>query len=375
MNRLPLSSPCLLCYLLDHSLLLFSEKTGNVYGLEKESAALFLEIDTLAASHSKNEIIRQFAQLSEDLISHMFSVATCEETDTDHSYSPPLDVGIYLREKKKRMSYSLQGLTFAVHYQKAFLKDFIHPPLHHLHVPFENEKIINVDFKPIEKLWQIYFNNAQVGSPVPAESLFPVLLEYMLIAYAESVPFLISMHAAAVGTGQCVFIMPAQSGSGKSTLTAALMAEGFELYSDEMVQLDSAGRVSFFPFPLNIKEGSWGILEKRFPLLGDQSFHRRFDGQKLRFIPPQNSPSSKKKATHLIFPKYIEGTSVVLREVSACEAMIRIKEGGYKLQDPLDQESFEQIIENVISLPKFSLEYSSLDDAVNTIKKLCHADS
>lgn len=374
MNALPINSSCLLCYLVNDSILLFSEKTGNVYGLENESAALFLEIDTLATSHSKSEIIRQFTHLPENIITSMFDVATCEEADTDQSYSPPLDTGVYTPDKKKRVNYSLQGLTFAVHYQKAFLKEYVHPSLHHLHIPSANDKIINVDFEPIENLWQIFFNNAKVGFPVPAENLFPILLEYMLIAYAESMPFLISMHAAAVGINQCVFIMPAESGSGKSTLTAALMSEGFELYSDEMVQLDAAGGVSFFPFPLNVKEGSWDALQGRFPHLGTQQVHRRFDGQKLRFIPPENTPSSKKKATHLIFPKYVQGASLSLREVSACEAMMRIKVGGYKLQNPLNKEHFEQILENIVTLPTYTLEYASLDEAIDAIKKVCDAD-
>ena len=48
--KLPLHCDSLNAYPLDESLLLYSKKTQNVYGFEKGSAALFLQIDELEYS-------------------------------------------------------------------------------------------------------------------------------------------------------------------------------------------------------------------------------------------------------------------------------------------------------------------------------------
>ena len=121
---------------------------------------------------------------------------------------------------------------------------------------------------------------------------------------------------------------------------------------------------------MNIKEGSWSVLSERYPHLNERDTHSRFDGQNIRFLPPENIHKGRQKASHIIFPKYTPGAKTSLTPISAKETLLKINEASYQVQDHMDVNKFELILENLISLPKYTLVYSDLDEAVATINEL-----
>lgn len=371
---LPLQCRCLHAYLINSSLLLFSEKSECVYGFEKEAAALFLKIDSLLEEgQNKNEIIGLFSSLPQDLTENIYSLAACQDVVQKEAYGPRLEIGQYQPDSLPRVYYVANGLTFSVNYPHEAVYDQLHPVFAHLTVDTPTTHLVSVDFELEGENWQIKFNGNAIAYAVDVTRLALILQENMIIALYQFRPYLIAMHAAAVSFGDTLFIMPAVSGSGKTTLTAALMKEGFSLYSDETSTLDMHGDIEALPFSLNIKEGSWSVLKKAYPSLEKTPFHIRFDQQKVRFLTPENIKLKKRKPTHLLFPKYKEGAKTTLLPLSACDAMNRIKEGGYQLDSLLIRERFEHILNYLIILPKFSLEYSSLPEAIEMIKELAHA--
>ncbi len=78
----------------------------------------------------------------------------------------------------------------------------------------------------------------------------------------------------------------------------------------------------------------------------------------------------RQKATCLVFPKYIKDAKTSLTPISATEALLKIKKASYQVQDNMDKNKFELILENLISLPKFTMEYSNLDEAIDIINDL-----
>jgi len=371
---LPLRCGCLHAYLINSSLLLFSEKSESVYGFEEEAASLFLKIDSLLEEgQKKDEVIGQFSSLPQDLVENIYALAACQDVVQKEVYGPRLDIGQYQPDSLPRVHYLANDLTFSVNYPHRTVYDQLHPVFSHLTVDTPTTHLVSVDFEQEGENWQLKLNGNTIANAVDVTRLALILQENMIIALYQFRPYLIAMHAAAVGLGDALFIMPAVSGSGKTTLAAALMKEGFSLYSDEISTLDMHGEVEALPFSLNIKEGSWSVLKKDYPLLEETPFHIRFDQQKVRFLTPENIKLQKRKPTHLIFPKYKEGAKTTLLALSACEAMKGIKEGGYQLDSMLVRERFEDILNYLIILPKFSLEYSSLPEAIETIKELAHA--
>ncbi|BDY12403.1 phosphoenolpyruvate carboxykinase (ATP) [Hydrogenimonas cancrithermarum] len=360
-------------YLDNESLILYHKKSGRVYGFESESAALLLQIDELLKENSVDEIYSKIPTVPKAILTSFSKFLLCNEELGKEVYEPPLNIGIYKDDEKKREKFSTVPLTFFIEFPKESLKRKIYPLVEHLSRHSRTDKAINIDFIKMSEgnYWQILFNGERIAAPVREESLPLLLQENMIIAYYQSKPYLMAMHAGAVKYGRHSLVFPALSGSGKTTLTAALVSEGFDLYSDEIALLGYDGKLKPIPFCMNIKEGSWSVLNERFPKLEKQQAFLRFDGQKVKFLPPENLAKENDTVSMVIFPKYEKNSECKLERLSSCETLKRIKDAGYQLEKPLSEENFESILSHLLSRPAYSLSYGSLEEAVGRIKDLC----
>ncbi len=372
--KLPLTCDSLYAYIIDESLLIYSQKTQNVYGFEKGSAALFLQIDELIGSQAYREIADVFPEVDTALLKNMNDLASCEEEVDAVEYEADMDLGTYTEDNLPRTYYQVDDTVFAIHYpEDAFFKRF-HPVYEHLHVKKPDAKnMVSVDFVKNEDLWEIHWNDIPVEMSIPEPQLATFLQEKMMTSIYQAQPYLISLHAASVEKNGKVIIMPATAESGKTTLTATLLHHGFKLFTDEATSLDYEGYVHPLPFCMNIKEGSWKILSPMYPHLNDRDTHSRFDGQNIRFLPPVNMHKGRQKASHMIFPKYTPNAKTILTQIGAKEALEKIKEASYQVQESMDRDKFELILTHLVSLPKYSLVYSSSDEAIAMINTLLEA--
>ena len=359
--------------MLTDSLLVFSKMTEFVYGFEKNDAALFLEIDVfLSKGYAKKDIFQKYSEVPKELLRRVYALLSCQELDNIVEYQPKKDFGTFIKSNVSRITYTANHVSFLIHYPNNDLYNTIHPVISHLQGKDLKKRCINVDERKKGKKWQVIFNDIPITEFNKISTLALGLQENMLIALYQSKPHLITIHAAAAQYNNKLFILPAVSGSGKTTLTTALMHHDFRIYSDELTVISRKGKVSTLPFSLNIKEGSWKIIANMYPDFNATGYHIRFDKQRVKFLKlNQQFPSHKgKRPTHLIFPQYKKGAKTRLIELSACEALNRIKQAGYQLDKSLTKGTFEDILIYLLALPKFSLEYSSLTEAVNVIKKL-----
>ena len=369
--KLPLSCDSLHAYIIDESLLIYSQKTQNVYGFEQGNAALFLQIDELLSTHSFAEITEIFPTIDKAELKEMYDLAACKEKTDAIEYEADMDLGTYSKDDLPRRYYQVDDIVFAVHYPDDEFCEYLHPVYAHLHVNNHTANtIISVDFVESGDLWEIYWNGVSVEMPIPQAKLGTFLQEKMMTCTYQSQAYLIALHAASVEKNGKVIIMPAVAESGKTTLTATLLRHGFKLFSDESTSLDHDGYVHPLPFCMNIKEGSWSVLAERYPNLSERDTHSRFDGQNIRFLPPENIHKGRQKASHIIFPKYTPGAKTSLKPISAKEALLKINEASYQVQDNMDVNKFELILKNLISLPKYTLVYSDLDEAIGTVNRL-----
>ncbi len=369
--KLSLTCKDLSAYLLDDSLLLYSEKTQNVYGFEQGSAALFLQIDEMLSSHSFAEITEKFPTMDVLLLKEMYDLTSCKEEVSVVEYEADMDLGTYVHDDLRRTYYQVEDIVFALHYPDDDFSKSLHPVYDHLHVKDHTAKtIVSVDFVRSGDLWEIHWNNTPVEMAIPKPKLATYLQEKMMTCTYQAQPYLIALHAASVEKNGKVIIMPAVAESGKTTLTATLLQHGFKLFSDESTSMDYDGYVHPLPFCMNIKEGSWSVLDEAYPQLSERDIHSRFDGQSIRFLPPENMHKGRQKATHIIFPKYTPDAKTSLSPISAKEALSKINEASYQVQENMDEKKFELILKNLISLPKYTLVYSDLDEAIDTIDRL-----
>ena len=358
----------LYAYLIDESLLLYSKVTQNVYGFEQGNAALFLQVDELVGNHSCEEITKQFPMVDAALLKQMCDLTKCKETVDQIEYEADMDLGIYVEDDLPRIYYQVDNIVFAVHYPNdAFFKR-LHPVYEYLHVDKPDAKIfVSIDFIKSGDLWEIELNGALSEIAMPEARLATYLQEKMMTCAYQAQCYLISLHAASLEKNGKVIIMPAVAESGKTTLTATLLHHGFILFSDESASLDHDGYVHPLPFCMNIKKGSWDVLSEIYPHLSERDIHSRFDGQSIRFLSPVNMHKGRQKASHIIFPKYTPGAKTSFTPISAKEALYKINEASYQVQHDMDENKFELIMKNLISLPKYTLVYSNLDEAINVI--------
>ncbi|WP_457598011.1 hypothetical protein [Hydrogenimonas sp.] len=367
-RRCPISSGCLEAYLDGESLILFSRKSGRVYGFERESAALFLEIDERLAKEGMDP-----APFSGNrVVETMVRLLSCEEEEEER-YEPPLPIGPQPEEESGREAYRTASVTFCIDYPTDSLARRIAPMFDHLKkAPLSRKgRRIDIDFEKRESGWGFSFNGVPVVSEVSEELLPLVLQENMIIAFYQSEPYLMALHAGAVGKRGRAVVLPGESGSGKTTLTAALSAAGFDLYSDEIALVGYDGTIRKIPFCMNIKEGSWSVLQKSFPQLAKAPEYRRFDGQRVKLLPPENPGEERIGIEAFVFPEYVEGASCELLPMTSCETLGRIKEAGYQLERPLTSETLGKILTHLLERPSYTLRYGTLEAAVEEIGRLC----
>lgn len=372
--KLPLTCNSLVAYLIDESLLVYSQKTQNVYGFEKGDAALFLQVDELVSNYSCVKIAEKFPDLDATLLEQMYDLAIGIEADTEIEYQADRKLGTYTKDTLTRIFYQIDNIVFAIHYPNDILFKRLHPVFKYLHIEKPDnitaKTRISVDFFKSSDLWGIHWNNMPVEMTMPEARLATYIQEKMMTSAYQAQRYLIALHAGSVEKNGNVIIMPAVAESGKTTLTAALISHGSRLFSDEVTALDYEGYVHPLPFCMNIKEGSWRVLAPMYPHLVDSDTYNRFDGQNIRFLPPENMHIGCQKASHIIFPKYIPDAKTILTQISVNEALFKIKEAGYQIQESMDGNKFELILNHLVSLPKYTLVYSNLDEAIVTIDRL-----
>jgi len=372
--KLTLSSKVLYAFAIDESLLVYSEKTENVYGFEKGNASLFLQVDELILNHSCEEIVEKFHTVDTVLVKQMCDLVSGKEIASDVEYEPDRKFGTYTKDDLRRRHYQVDDIVFAIHYPNDTFYKRLHPVFEYLYTDNpEGKNIVSIDFIKSVDLWEVHLNNRLVETAVPEARLATFLQEKMMTCAYQAQRYLISMHAGSVGKNGNVIIFPAVAESGKTTLTATLLHNGFHLFSDEVTSLDYRGYVHPLPFCMNIKEGSWKVLSPMYQHLMEHDIHSRFDGQNIRCLPPKNMHMVRQKASHLIFPKYTPNAETSLTQIGANEALFKIKEAGYQVQENMDKNKFELILKYLISLPKYTLVYSNLDEAIVTIDRLLEA--
>lgn len=99
--------------------------------------------------------------------------------------------------------------------------------------------------------------------------------------------FLLALHAGGIAWADQVMLLVGKSRSGKSTLTAALLGEGWDYLSDDMILIERESLdAKSMPCSLGIKPGGWELLASRFPRREPPRQHLRADGQSVGYFSP-----------------------------------------------------------------------------------------
>jgi Coenzyme PQQ synthesis protein D (PqqD) len=170
------------------------------------------------------------------------------------------------------------------------------------------------------------------------------------------------IHAAGVGRKSAI-ILPAVSGSGKSTLAAYLAKRGWWYYGDDMIGVSSECELLALPTSVKLKSGSWNVLHAFYPELHELEpvFHNGIAIQTLTIS--QEHPTGVSGLRAMVFPKYEENSPVLFEELSMIETLRRLIESSIGFGSTATPQSVSAFLHLLCGIKKYSLVYSSLEEA------------
>jgi hypothetical protein len=189
--------------------------------------------------------------------------------------------------------------------------------------------------------------------------------------------YLLAVHAGGVAWDDRAMLLVGKSQSGKTVLTGAMIGEGWDYLSDDMILI---GRDGFYaqavPSSLTVKPGGWELLASRFPGRDAPRQHLRADGKTVPIFHRQRRSGgsmSLGSCAGSSFPPAIP----VLRAACALrplEGLQRLLNHCCGIPSALLPEDIRRMIEASADIRWFEMTLDDLDAAVATLHSIARID-
>lgn len=253
----------------------------------------------------------------------------------------------------------------------------MHPTLAHLETTGSGARDALFDVVARGGEWILYENGVEVERCGTPEGLAPMVKGELWRVAVNRHRFFMEIHAGAVERfGRCI-LLPGAPGSGKSTLTAALVAAGFTLFSDETALLEEADLgARAVPLSLTIKSGAVELLAPAFPHLPELPEHARQDGRIVRYLsPPRGSlPAPTRQVAPvgaLVFPRV--GPVSQLERIPRIDGLQRLLAECVVLPELLSVEKVRALVGWMRRVDCYDLSSGPLRESIATIEALASA--
>ena len=219
-----------------------------------------------------------------------------------------------------------------------------------------------------------YFDEQCAFNPLPVNQAYPVFEWGLNWCIAKHAHHFLILHAAAVEKNEQVLIMPAPPGSGKSTLCAALVYNGWRLFSDELALLSVADSL-FYPCarPINLKNESIFVLQDylNHGVFSSISEHTK-KGTVALLKPPKKSVEMNRvpaKAGAVVFPRYQSASPAKLTPVDTITGFSRLIENSFNYHT-LGSTGFHSVGTMLRDIKCYDLEYSEFEETNRILSEL-----
>jgi len=264
--------------------------------------------------------------------------------------------------------YFVQGKNVRVILQTSELAEEIAPRLEWLP---QSPSVPDFTFRVVEDTdgFRIFRDQCCVASEDGIGETRGVLLQE-IVQSCRGRDCLAIFHAGACGSNARCVVFPASTQSGKTTLAAVLMKTGLTFYGDDSVLLErDTLSVPIMPFALTIREGSWEVLNPRFPELQNAPVVLRY-GQRVRFL----APSEMKQDGYcegvgaIVFVQFAPDAANEITALDSLQTLLRLQQSGFWVSH--DRESIRTFLSWIGTTPCFQLNYSDVDEAASMIRGL-----
>ena len=217
-------------------------------------------------------------------------------------------------------------------------------------------------------------NGAQPFLPLPpaiSGAAFEWTLNWCIARHAHQ---RIAVHGAVVERDGGALILSGPSGSGKSTLCAALVLQGWRLFSDEFALIDPNSRSLLpLPRPISLREAAIDIIRKRGLSLVFGPEGRDVEGARFAHLkPPRESvrrAGEPAPARVIVLPRYAAGAPTLLEPITKARALIHLIDQSFNY-NYLGAGGYECVVDVVRQCDCYALDYSDLDDALAVLSKV-----
>ena len=379
---------------LDGEVLLFEPGAGELFLLNSAASVVWLcredglspdeaaeelaRIADIPLSQARQDCAAIFSQWENQRLTAAAGPHSREQTHLRPTSWPDPSIVTPAAEDSSTLqrTYQIADFRFVLRSGRTASDTGVHEFLGYLEVPPGTEPAHILDLNQTDSDWQLSLAGKVIDRTKTADGLLPMLHRCLLVAALRGSHAAAALHAGVLLYRGSTILLAGTSGSGKSTLTAALMANGFEYFGDDMALLSRPPvRVRGVPSRVRLLEESWPLILPLWPQLANVPAHRRHDGRMVRyFVPDEYSapqqPGTGRPADLLIFPQYRENAQLSLEALSRGQALVLLTEAGYNFSEILTERLVRDFIDWLAELDCFRLEYASLDDAVMEIQSL-----
>jgi hypothetical protein len=354
-------------YLLGNEGVVYSEAQNRFAGLDAAGVAAYrafdagVHIEDLRFIHADRS-----SSASDDGLKAIYALSRGNFPAEDAPWDWPTV------DKPRASNIAIHNIPVHLEYPAGPLEDLCRDYFRNCHATMQPARC-HLFAQHAEDGWTIYVNGRELLSSLRDEQIGLGLLHAARsLLYAEA-EYDVAFHAAMVADRDCGIMLCAPREAGKSTLAAYLIAQGFDLLTDEpaLLKLDTSS-VASLRLPVALKEGSWTVLQHEWQQLSRAPIHVRSDGMKIRLLQPLETGFSahSRKLTHILFPHYYPASVAHAERLPPLHTLRLLNEGGMLLGKYFDRHRFEAFLRLVSLTPAYTIRYASLGEATHMIHDL-----
>lgn len=271
--------------------------------------------------------------------------------------------------------YNFGNQTIQLNFGSQTIEQLFHPQLAHCLIKNHRSTDVVFDIFKVGNSLFLYKNQEFIFSSTTRD--YYVLqgrfaLELTTVIHKkDSSKWLSTFHASTICNNNEAIMLIGDSGNGKSTLSALLMANGFDLLSDDFTPQYNDLELYRYPAAISIKKGAFNIIEnesKEFKTL-----ETYFNGPKninIKYLPPLKGFETSKKhlpCRKIIYVKYSKDYNSSFNKVSEEKILKTLIPDAWISPKP---EYAKQFLHWLSDIEFFELKYSDNQYAVQSLNKL-----
>ena len=217
---------------------------------------------------------------------------------------------------------------------------------------------LSVKFK--DDMWELvdHSNKLRRKLDQPGDLIYH-LTDRIVFHVADKAQDVHCLHAASVAKGSTALVVPANSGAGKSTFTTWLTAQGFEYLTDELILVDSSGKLEGVARPIQIKFHGLAAIDHLLSkpgLVQKGKFATALPVECVNGIPAKG----QKILGAFVFPQYKKAVEFSFSKLSSADAGMRLMANHVNARN-LEGHGFRATMNLIRNTPCYSLEYGGFD--------------